>query len=336
MNFLSFPDGVDLIEHVIRETGIDRLISITDIKRSFQAAWDDCEILLIEARKAERDKILYLEAVQDHAAYPHMARFHERLEDFLRLSLPPEVERFYRELLQRPEPAVFKDARATLVHAAAHDPVESRRPLWRFLLFQGIRLNLLLVRHWHIESPLFALVDREKIDQIAEITILRWFKDDLVPPAEFCPFHVLVTTAVEAVKASGVDAIVSLQKVHKEVSRREYQIARLEGLIDQMPAVDVVLVRNECGEELGCQRLSVEQLQLRHPDLLGRYNRNALDQRLSRARRRISEAQRRLHEAEQQDPDSTSLKLPDVLAGERASRPSFIDLLDEQRANADG
>ena len=67
-------------------------------------------------------------------------------------------------------------------------------------------------------------------------------------------------------------------EVHEQLNRRRLLLEALEGL----PDVDAVLLRNVYAAELGEERVTVEQLQVLHPSILGDIKRNTLDQRLKR------------------------------------------------------
>ena len=103
-------------------------------------------------------------------------------------------------------------------------------------------------------------------------------------PDEVRPFHVIVAAAVAALDVHAHELRSGLAQVQRDFADAAQRRAEFEEVLGEMDVRDALLIRNELAPGLDEQRLTIEHLQDRHAFVLGDVSRNALDQRIKRAR----------------------------------------------------
>jgi hypothetical protein len=161
------------------------------------------------------------------------------------------------------------------------------------VLFEGVRLNLIIFAKWHPHETLGVGVEMGDLDRIAEAHIARWMTEGPAVPDDVRPLHLLVAAAVRALSVHArqlTEGLAHLQRDFLDAAKRR---AAVEELLSEMDVCDALLIRNEMAPYLEEQRLTVELLQERHDLVLGDVSRNALDQRVRRARKKSRDSLRR-------------------------------------------
>lgn len=236
----------------------------------------------LEAAQADSENLPAIEAVQQPGRFPLMHRVHLGVMDILTVELPPELADWARRLLRMSDSPLFESFRLQLARCAC-DPRTSppERSLAQFLLFEAVRLNL-LVMTWRSRRELFrggldeGALDRSAQDQVG--WLLRHPKL-LAGPTPMRPLHLLVVGSFGQLVEM---ARTALRGVSAHVETTLTARAELEAALAEANAADAVLIRNAFAPAWGEQRLSVERLSSDHPLVLGDAPRDRLDQRLRR------------------------------------------------------
>lgn len=256
-----------------------------------------------EAHEAEARRVPLIEAVQDDVTFPALHRLHVGVRDFLTFELPKPFIDWFTSFMERPTSPLGEELQVALGRMALSASVPAAgSALARVLLFEAIRLNVLLMDHIPAavergtDSSVAALavptlvrqaVDDRDIDAIADRQLSWWIKAASEIPGDVRPLNVLFAAAMVELnqQAEGLKEV--LARVSGEIARELEARHELERRLQQMNAPDAVLIRNVASEALGEQRLTVERLQRNHPLALEGRSRNALDQQTSRLVRRI-------------------------------------------------
>jgi hypothetical protein len=241
--------------------------------------------LAFEAHRAVEQGVGFGAAARDAEGFPSLQRLHAGVEDALRMTVSPELQVWLDDLRRGAEElGAMRDDLARLASAGA--PIE--RALARFLLFEAVRSNL-LVAVWPPGSGFQAVGgEPEDLDAIAESEVDLLVGRGAAVAAEERSFRVLLAAAMieltrhaellrEAVARSQDETVASLAEK-----------SAIESRLRELDPVDAVLVRNELARYLGEERVTLEELMVLHPVLLGGHKRDALDQRISRFRRRVA------------------------------------------------
>lgn len=244
----------------------------------------EAERIALDAHTAMTHGVPLAEAVHDVANFPYLARVHAAVDDLLTLSLPPPLVDWLTSLLAMPEPPAFDSMRTALVVAAAEPQSPHRGALARFILFEGVRLNLVLLAKWHPHETYGVGLELRDLDAIAEARVDEWFAEEPAAPEGTRPFHVIVSAAAQSLGEHAAAFRAALVGVQQELVEGLQMRAKVEELLTEMDVRDALLFRNQFAPAFGEQRLSVELLQERHWHVLAELSRDALDQRAKRAR----------------------------------------------------
>lgn len=267
--------------------------------------------LALEMGHAESLGLPMGDVVRDEERFPTVRKFHLGVGDFLRLELPQELVALARRMLSAPEPEQFEPIRLSLARAACTANTNTpERALARLLLFEAVRMNL-LVATWHDRPDLIRVgLDDDALDDAAEQQLLILVENDdvLHGPEPIRPLHVLVAAGLDRLNKWATQARTELSWVADHVRHELERRARLEEALVDVSGEDALLIKNYFGPAWGEQRLSIERLASYHPLVLGGKKRNTLDQRLKRRLASLS---------------SDARSLP------RKKNPTMIDLFSE-------
>jgi hypothetical protein len=247
----------------------------------------------LDAYAAQRRGVPLSEAASDFVNYPQLARVHAAVDGILTMSLPPQLVAWVLSLLSMPEPPSFDRMRAAMVAAAADSRHPHRQALARFALFEGVRLNLVVMAKWFPHETLGVGLEMGDLDRIAEARVSEWLAEGPAVPDDVRPFHVIVSAAVQALSSHAEELRAGLAHLQRDFLEAAQRRAAVEEVLSEMDVRDALLIRNEIAPGLDEQRLTVEHLQERHGFVLGNVSRNALDQRIKRARVKSRDALRR-------------------------------------------
>lgn len=251
------------------------------------------ERIALDALTAIRMDIPFSEAASDYVNFPHLARVHSEVDDILTLELPPKLEGWLKSVLAMPEPPSLDMMRTALIAAAADALNPHQWALARFGVFEGVRLNLVLMAKLFPQETLGVGVALNDLDRIAEATISTWLASSDPTPAETRPFTVIVAAAMSSLTKHAEDLRAGIGQIQRDFLEEAQRRATVEQILSEMDVRDALLIRNEIAPDFGEQRLTVELLQERHELVMGGVSRNALDQRITRARKKTREALRR-------------------------------------------
>jgi hypothetical protein len=241
--------------------------------------------LAFEAHRAVEAGVRFGEAARDAAAFPSLQRLHAGLDDALRMTVSPELAGTLEDLRRGAEElGAMRDELARL--AAGGAPIE--RALARFLLFEAVRANL-LVAVWQSGGGFTAVGGApEDLDPIAEDEVDRLVARGPAVAPEERSFRVLLAAAMIELTRHAELLRAAVWRSQDATVAGMAEKAAIEERLRALDPVDAVLVRNELARYLGEERVTVDQLVVLHPVLLGGMKRDALDQRISRFRRKVA------------------------------------------------
>jgi hypothetical protein len=227
--------------------------------------------------------------------FPALHRLHVAVRDALTMTLPAEVTGWVRKIMAEPESPIADEVMAGLARlAAAPDGSTNHeaRAAARVLLYQAVRVNMIVAEHLSNTSIAVVGAQPEDIDRIAEIEVARWIaiaREDQEHVEGIRPLHVLVAAALVHLERHVDELRDMLARVEDDLATAFRLRAELELKLRDMEAADAVLIRNAFAPAIREQRVEVETLQASHPMVLGERKRAAIDQQVSRLRRRIAE-----------------------------------------------
>ncbi len=248
-------------------------------------------ILAEETLEAEAAGRTLASAVADEETFPALHRLHVGARDLLTISLPATLANWVREALATPDSEVSEALQRGLASlAASPDAPPSSRALARLLLFEAVRISLLVAEHLSGSSIEAVGAGPSDVDEIAEQEVGAWIAslaeltgDD----PEVRPLELLVASALLRLNHRVDELRGEITRVGEEMIESLRMRAAFEVKLRDMEAADAVLARNAFAVAFGEPRLEVEELQQEHPILRDR-RRDALDQQVSRLRRRMA------------------------------------------------
>ncbi|GAB4518708.1 MAG: hypothetical protein Tsb0020_37270 [Haliangiales bacterium] len=262
---------------------LDDLIPPQEFEAGLRSLSLQLERVALDAHTATVHEVSFAEAAQDWDNYPHLARIHAAFDDILTMSLPPTLARWVTRLISAPEPPALEELGRALVSAADSAPDPRLHALARFALFEGVRLNVVLMARWNPRETFGVGIEMIDLDRIAEETVAKWLSAQTAVPADTRPFHVIVAAALTGLTHESEALRDAVRTVHADIRAELLQRAEYEQAFAEMDIREGLLIRNAVAPALDEQKLTVEHLQQRHAMVLGDVSRNALDQRLGRA-----------------------------------------------------
>jgi hypothetical protein len=266
-------------------------VSPADVRAGLEALEYGAAKLGLEAGHAASCGIPLARAVQDGERFPALRAFHLSVRDVLTMNLPPDLlpnaRRACEVIPALPEVEEFRLELAR--RACDRNAPHASRALARLVLFEAVRLNVLVCTWEDAEALTRVGVEDEDVDANAErqVDTLIANADVLAEPNPVRPLDLLVAAALEGLRVHVDQAREAVRcltvETHEELARR----ARLEALLNGLDAEQAILIRNSLAPRIGEQRLSVERLIAAHPMLFDGQPRNAIDQRLCRLRTSI-------------------------------------------------
>ncbi|MCA9689083.1 MAG: hypothetical protein KC636_05695 [Myxococcales bacterium] len=253
--------------------------------------------------------------------FPELALFHQGLRDALFLEIPSEIEGFVHSLQGgTASGAALGKLQRTLVDLAQGEDegdedehrVELRMALAEFLVFEAIRLRLLITT---LSSEDFEQVggEEEDIDAIAWSEVQALLYEPVLDDPEIRPFEVMHASASVAIARDAAFRANLLREAGEDFREELRMRARLRGALRELRLPEAVLLENALASLLGDERKELTELQADRPVALDGLSRQAMDQRVSRGRRALSSPDRRWP---------------------RRRRPSLFDLLRQPGAAA--
>jgi hypothetical protein len=279
---------VPAIERLFRSLDLARLVGEAEFARGLQQIEADLMRLALDAHAAQVKGTPMRVAAANEAEFPYLFRAHVGLADLMAMSLPPAAESMVRKSFSFAASPTAEEARRGLVRMAASDtsPV-LERALARFILFEGVRSNLLYVA-WRTDGGFEAVGgSTDDIDRIAEDRVERLLAEAPTLGRDVRPFRLVIASAMELMTKHAEALGKMVAEMHADVAAVLEECAAFERSLRELDRADELLVRNYMASYLGEQPLSVDELQRQHPVVLGGLTRDALDQRMSRLRHKI-------------------------------------------------
>ncbi len=282
---LSFTET---LERYVQLCRLEEVVEPAALKRALATLEVELLRLAAEAQAAEITGAPLREAVRDFERFPLLARLHNSVEDVVGLDLPPELEDWARRFFGDPPIAAVEGFLRRLVWHAKHDPQPLRRSLCRALLFEGVRVELVLRARWFPSEVYGTGLEDADLDEIAEAQVAWYLETDLGDEPEIRPLQLMVASALEALSHEIELHAFALRNVGRELREVLARRARIEERLASLDVRDAILLRNELAPDLEIQQVSLDLLKERHPVAFGKVKRNALDARLTRLRRRVA------------------------------------------------
>src|SRR5262249_18172124 len=276
--------GVDLVPAVKR---LVDTFGVPGLERGVEQLQAALVRLWVEALDAEAKGRSLTDAAEDDATFPALHRLHLAVHDILTMSLPPELQGWARAFLARPDHGFFDELQRGLGRLAASDG--PARALGRVLLYQAVRLNLMIAEHLSGSSIASVGGQARDLDLIAEAEVARWIEHaSAAPPGDERPLELLVAAGLTDLGRHLEDLKDVVRRVDEDLVSAFRLRAELELKLRQMDAADAVLIRNAFAPALDEQRREVDALRDEHSMVLRDRSRDAIDQQVSRLKRRIA------------------------------------------------
>jgi hypothetical protein len=237
----------------------------------------------LDAFHARQSGVPFHAAAEDGENYPHLRRFHLSATDFLQLSLPRELIPWFERLIRGPVPPITEELQRLLARLAIDSATPAaERACIEFLLFQGIRLNLVITA-WR-EQLTFASagVCMDHVDRTAdeELAWLLKHTDQLGP--DDSALRVAVAQGMVSLTLHVQAVLDELRRVTEDVAKELRLRAVFESYLKNLDLTDAVLIRNRFAPQIDEQRLPLEILRAERPLALAGISRAAMDQRVKR------------------------------------------------------
>lgn len=289
----QLEDAVDSYFDLLKQLCRPLISKMGLSEEQFQSGLDDIRDGIhqigIEARRAERKGLSFTEAAQQDDGFLYLKKFHIGVRDFLQWQLPKELLELLIQVKNMPFPARMEGIKAIIWKEAYFNKSTTNGAFCRFLLFQNIRLTV-LVGTWEQGGKLrSSFVDEKDLEMIAEDALKKMLEhpEDMNESID----REAITTAatMERLEQHQKEVFGALAKV----SDYFWHMLRMRGLLEDklraMSAKDAALVRNFFSAINEEQRLGVTKLRELHPLLFRKMDNNAIEQQVSRKIRQIKE-----------------------------------------------
>lgn len=289
--FLALPSDqprqtsiASALQSFVAVLGLDDLLRPDEVPGAIRTL--EAELLAVgaDAYRAELHGASLAESVRDFERFPSLARLHADAEDIVTLGLRREIRAWATRFLARGVPPAVETMLRSLVAHARRDDNPVRRALGRVLLFEGVRLGLLLRIKLSTEETYGIGMSDEEVDVIAESETLAWMDDTVPWVAELESFEAIGVAGLVHLERHLAELGEAVRTVGDELRETMRQRARFEARLFELDARDAILIRNAFAEEFEVQPLTLDLLRERHPAAFGNVKRGALDTRLSRLR----------------------------------------------------
>lgn len=284
---------VPALEQLYLQLGITDVISEAELHAALSQFETKLLAIAVDMHGAESRGVPLRCAVHDEINFPHLHRAHATIGDLLNMDVPAPLERWMRQVASTPPPVLAEQIQTRLAHEAG-GALSPSSCAARFVLFECARAFLKLAA-FRTDGAFEAVgASDEEIEEIAEENTDALIAMVPALPADIRPVHVLIASAMFELTETVEELRVSLRALGQDIALRLAEQAQIVRNLRDVEAVDAALIQNALAPSMGEQRVSLEQLQRKHPLLLGRRSRDALDQRASRLRKRLRQRVGRL------------------------------------------
>jgi hypothetical protein len=245
------------------------------------------ELLQVETRGES-----LAEAVAEGERYPHLTRVHGWLRDITSMAVPPALLPWVRRVLAMGPTPDDADLQRLLAALAFRSPSPAERALGRLMLFEvlcldqrlqlaeaGVAVEVIGGQPDDVE----ALTERE-LEEVQRRPEYRQALLSLEDP--LATLKVLLGSSMASLDAYVEVLRAEVAEVSREMAARLETRQEMLRLLAGVDPTDAVLIRNAHAAAFGDQRLTVEELKVKHPGLLGGVSPAAARKRLERALRR--------------------------------------------------
>jgi hypothetical protein len=285
------------LHHPIREFAaamrLNEIIPPAEFEIGLTQLEAEIERIALDAHTARLAGLTFSEAASDFVNYPYLARVHVAIDNMLTMSLPPRLAKWVQTFLSMPQPPSLNNMRTALVATAVSSDNPRLEALARFALFEGVRLNLVVMARWFPTETFGVGLEMIDLDKIAEERTAEWLAQEPVVPDDVRPFHVIVAAALQTLGERADELHRALAELQRDFVEEVQLRGTVEEVLGEMDVRDALLIRNELAPSLGEQHLTIERLQERHLMVLGNVETNTLHVRSGRARSGTRDSLRR-------------------------------------------
>lgn len=220
----------------------------------------------IEVLRAEHRGISYADASLRPGDFPLMARVHHGVVDLLQLELGTEETAGISAFLEHASQMDMSGFETTCFSIAALDEQSPQPALFRFLVFQMLRLSIWVSTWRSGGAALEAVGVLHELDREAELT-LRWrCRQTAMKNPEIRPMRVLIAELYEQLERIWNQRREEIL-AHRRRSMDAYveQLIRACSMAREADAADAALLRNQIDAELGRDSIQLIPLAERHP-----------------------------------------------------------------------
>ena len=284
MDEITLKDAAQVLRRYLLDSGLADLVGGEEVldeglREAAQGLLPLAGELLVASERGD----CLSEAVFQGDSYPHLVFWHGLLSDILIAVYPPEFRSWLEALVEAGPPPDAPELRKAMFMIALRSTDPGASALARFLLFEGIVLNMQLslrAGDLSLESlggsvrSVEAMAERE-VEAALESEV---YGDEVLAVEE--PLRVLYAAAMVELDNHVADLRVQLTglmaHMHAQLRARE-EIIEVGKMLD--PA-DAAILYNQA--EVSGERLSVGQLRQQHPIVLGHLKPNSISQRARR------------------------------------------------------
>ena len=287
---LAIPNS---IERFIKETGFEAAVGGPEaLGEGREQILAESFILATEAYAAEKRGVDLSDACADFENYPHLVQVHNSVESIWNFPLPEELAAWVQAMWSSQEKPVVREMRHLLVVQAKENSNPMMRALFRFFLFEAVRLNLIAVKRFAPEHYGELGIKDDAISIYAEREVQVWLDTDFPGSREEGAFENLVRSAQLSLGDHiAMHVLPWFRSLSGGYMATMQARGKLEGILSRLDAEHEILLRNSLAAYLEEPAHSIEQLQRRHPMVIGGTKRNTLDKKLERLRTKLGQGQ---------------------------------------------
>lgn len=272
------------LDGILRAMELDTVLPPENWERGIAHVKSELRRLAVDAETAVARGLKFSDAVTDFENFGILARCHAAVDDVLTLSLPTELIQWVLRVVSRLDEleSQLDDVTEDLVQMAAFQgPIADPAPaLAKFLLFEMVRLQLILLARRNPHEFFGRGLELEDLSVIAEKQVETWLKEAV--PVDVRSRLVMQAAACLELASRVTEMKEELIRVQNELVERFAARARLEEQMLGMEPSDSLMVRNAFAPDFGLQQLSVEELHSRHPAAMEGITVGALYKRFQR------------------------------------------------------
>jgi hypothetical protein len=259
------------------------------LEEGFRQWRAEAVILAAELDAANERNETLAQAVFDTQQYPHLVRAHGWLTDILNMAVPTEILPWVRKVLAIGPSLENQTLQHLLATLAFRSPNPAERALGKFMLFETLCFEqrmALLATNVDVEvvggQP--EKVETIATEEIAAVEQRPAYQTALLSLDDpLGTLRVLVGASMARLNDYVETLRAQVKTVGQELHQRFVMRKKILDTLAKADPADAVLIRNANAGAFESERVTVEELRLRHPGLLGDLSPSNMRKRLERA-----------------------------------------------------